>query len=315
MSNQRKDAEQNFINGVEAAIENAVKLNQFDGLQVTVLADLMQIQCIASGDTDLLTFSLPSAVGPMVKKIATHQDVRSIEWVEMGDGLATLIFGNEDEQDKFIQLFEMLSFSRQRAYPTPDIYLGCADPDRQLCTELLKFLNAVSAKAMQHVTGLSRVEPQQPIKSPSEKKISIWKVWVGAIYMQSKVDDFGATPQFSQLSQPTRCYLVEYDNAIWSWKFFWSKPGQYGPDANFITQTMKEDPPRNGERYFNDASKDQMQYSATLTLTNMQLYDGQAFMYRQQFDSWIGAFMGSLSPIELKEIPSEWMNLFQRNAP
>lgn len=315
MSNQRKDAEQNFINGVEAAIANAVKFNQFDGLQVTVLADLMQIQCIASGDTDLLTFSLPSAIGPIVKKIATHQDVRSIEWVEMGGGLATLIFGNEDDQDKFIQLFEMLSFSRQRAYPTPNIYLGRADPDRQLCAELLKFLNAVSAKTMQHVTGLSGVEPQRPTKSPSEKKSSIRKVWVGAIYMQAKVDDFGATPQFSQLSQPTRCYLVEYDNTIWSWKFFWSKPGQYGPGANFITQIMKEDPPRNGERYFNDASKDQMQYSTTLTLTNIQLYDGQAFIYRQQFDSWIGTFMGSLSLIELKEIPSEWMNLFQRNAP
>ena len=154
--NQHKDAEQNYINGVEAAIANAVKLNQFDGLQVTVLADLMQIQCIASDDCDLLTFCLPSAIRPTVNKIVTHQDVRSIEWVEMGDGLATLIFGNEDEQDKFIQVFEILSFSRrQRAYPTPDIFLGCAYPDRQLCTELLKFLHAVSATAMQHVTRIS----------------------------------------------------------------------------------------------------------------------------------------------------------------
>ena len=58
-----------------------------------------------------------------------------------------------------------------------------------------------------------------------------------------------------------------------------------------------------------------MQYSATLTLTNMQLYDGQAFMYRQQFDTWIGAFMGSLAPIDLQEVPAEWMSIFQRNAP
>jgi hypothetical protein len=47
----------------------------------------------------------------------------------------------------------------------------------------------------------------------------------------------------------------------------------------------------------------------------MQLYDGQAFMYRQEFDTWIGAFMGSLAPIDLQEVPSEWMSLFQRNAP
>ena len=315
MSNQRKDAEQNFINGVEAAIAKAVRMDQFDGLQVTVLADLMQIQCIASGDTDLLTFNLPYAIGPMVQKIAEHQNARFFEWTDKGDGLATLVFGNEDEQDKFIQVFEVLSFSRQRAYPTPDIYLGRAEPDQQLCSDLLNFLVAVTIRAMQHVHEVPEVDPQVPNVSHTEKQSSIWKVWVGAIHMQAKVEDFGAVPQFSQLSQPTRCYLVEYDKAVWSCKFFWSKPGQFWPDGNFITKIMKEDPPRNGERYFNDANRDQMHYSSTLTMTNMQLYDGQAFMYRQEFDTWIGAFMGSLAPIELQEVPSEWMSLFQRNAP
>ena len=315
MSTQRKDAEQNFINGVEAAIARAEKMNQFDGLQVTVLADLMQIQCIASSNMDLLKFNLPRAISSMVQKIAAHQNARFFEWVEKDDGLATLVFGNEDEQDKFIQVFEMLSFSRQRAYPTPDIYLGRAEPDQLLCTDLLDYLIAVSVRAVQNVPGVFVKDPQVSNNSHNEMQSSIWKVWIGAIHMQSKLDDFGAAPQFSQLSQPTRCYLVEYDNPIWSWKFFWSKPGQYGPDGNFITQTMKEDPPRNGERYFNDGSKDQMQYSATLTLTNMQLYDGSAFMYRQQFDTWIGAFMGSLAPIDLQEVPAEWMSIFRRNAP
>ena len=139
----------------------------------------------------------------------------------------------------------------------------------------------------------------------------------GAIFADSKINDFASFPQFSQMSSACRCYLVEYDNGIWSWKFFWSKPNEYGDDGNFITKVMKEDPPRNGDRYFNDAKdKDQLMYDTTLTLTSTIMQDGgQSFMYRQQFADWIGAFAGSLGPTDPKSVPPGWINLFERNAP
>ena len=60
MDSQRKTAEQVFISGVESSIARATQINQYDHLLITVLADLMQIQCIAAGNTDLLKFNLPS---------------------------------------------------------------------------------------------------------------------------------------------------------------------------------------------------------------------------------------------------------------
>ena len=71
-----------------------------------------------------------------------------------------------------------------------------------------------------------------------------------------------------------------YENGFW--KFFWSKPGQFGEGANFITPTMKEDLPRNGERYFNDALEDAYVYSTTRTLTTNEIFDGHGFIYRQE---------------------------------
>ena len=316
MDSQRKTAEQVFISGVESSIARATQINQYDHLLITVLADLMQIQCIAAGNTDLLKFNLPSAIRDIFLKIGTHKNVSGFEWTENQNELSKLIFENKYEQDKFIKVFEMLWFSKQRAYSAPDIYLGKNKPNQQLCTDLLRFLNLTSNRILELQTRLSQCSADDALnRSADQNQISILKIWIGAIYMQSTTQDFGEDPHFAPLSLPIRCYLVEYDRATWSWKFFWSNPGQYGPDGNFITKVMKEEPPRNGERYFNDFSNDETQYCSTLTLTNMNLYDGNAFMYRQQFDNWIGAFLGSLSLIEPADVPIEWMNLFKKNSP
>tara|TARA_B100000963_G_C22283677_1_gene518276 strand:+ start:35 stop:493 length:459 start_codon:yes stop_codon:yes gene_type:complete len=142
-------------------------------------------------------------------------------------------------------------------------------------------------------------------------------IWMGAIYLEAQISDFSSLPQFAKMSQPSRCYLVEYDNNIWSWKFFWSKPGEYGQSGNFITDAMKEDPPKTGERYFNDATDEaQLQYKSTLTLMDNKMFDDeQSFMYRQHFKNWSGAFAGGLTLIDLGSVPIEWAKIFNANSP
>jgi hypothetical protein len=307
MEQQRELAKQTFVSGVNSAKEMAMSSKNNDGFLITVLADLMQIQCIKSGDTNLLRFALPSAIDGIVRQIAKLQNVSAFTWSDQGGGVAALVFKNEDEQDQFIQVFEMLSFRGQRAYPTPDIYLGQGNPDQKLCSDLLEFLN----RTVQGADGsTARAVPTH------KKENEIAAVFVGAIHLEAKISEiseFGVVPQFAPLPQPTRCYLVGYGNGYW--KFFWSKPGQFGDDANFITGKMKEDPSRNGERYFNDAIEDVYTYSTTLTLTTNQIFDGRGFMYKQVFSGWTGAFMGAMNPVDVQSVPQSWMVLFMRNAP
>lgn len=307
MEQQRELALQTFVSGVNSAKQMAMRSRSDEGFMITVLADLMQIQCLKSGDTNLLRFTLPSAIGGVVHQIAQHQNASAFTWSDQGGGVSGLVFKNEDEQDKFIQVFEMLSFRGQRAYPTPNIYLGQGNPDQKLCSDLLEFLN----RTVQGIDGsTARAVPTH------QKENEIAEVFVGAIHMQAKISDiseFGVVPQFAPLPQPTRCYLVGYGNGYW--KFFWSKPGQFGDDANFITRTMKEDPSRNGERYFNDAIEDAYTYSTTLTLTTNQIFDGRGFMYKQVFSSWTGAFMGAMNPLDVQSVPQGWLGLFVKNPP
>lgn len=307
MEQQRELAKKTFISGVNAAKEFAKSSRNSDGFLITVLADLMQIQCLKSRDTNLLRFALPSAIGGIVQQIAKHQNVSAFAWSDQGGGVSGLVFKNEDEQDKFIQVFEMLSFRGQRAYPTPNIYLGQGNPDQKLCSDLLEFLSRTVQGADESTAGAV----------PTQKKENeIAVVFVGAIHMQAKISnisEFGVVPQFAPLPQPTRCYLVGYGNGYW--KFFWSKPGQFGDDANFITRTMKEDPSRNGERYFNDAIEDGYTYSTTLTLTTNEIFDGRGFMYKQVFSGWTGAFMGAMNPVDVQSVPQGWIGLFVKNAP
>jgi len=307
MERQREQAKQTFVSGVNSAKEMAVSSRNNDGFLITVLADLMQIQCLKSGDTNLLRFALPSAISEVFQKISQYQNASAFTWSDQGGGVSELVFKNEDEQDKFIQVFEMLSFRGQRAYPTPDIYLGKGNPDQKLCSDLLEFLNRT-------VQGADVATARAVATHKNGNEISA--VFVGAIHMQAKISDisdFGVVPQFAPLPQPTRCYLVGYGNGYW--KFFWSKPGQFGDDANFITRTMKEDPSRNGERYFNDAIEDAYVYSTTLTLTTNQVFDGRGFMYKQVFSGWTGAFMGAMNPVDVQSVPQGWMGLFVLNVP
>ena len=145
------------------------------------------------------------------------------------------------------------------------------------------------------------------------------EIWVGALYMQAQVQDMGSFPQFTMMSEASRCYLVKYNDEKFAWKFFWSKPGQYGEDGNFVTNAMKENQaPRGSNRYFNDATDvAQLDYNSTLTLdTELMLDDGgKSFIYRQHFDNWTGAFQGSLTLTDPKNIPTEWLNIFEKNAP
>ena len=144
---------------------------------------------------------------------------------------------------------------------------------------------------------------------------TIKNVWMGAIFMESKIEHMGSQPQFSNLAEASKCYLVEYNVPIYPWKFFWSIPGKFGQDGVFKTEAMKEDPPQNGERYWNDVGEDKMVYSTTLTLGETPYNGGQAFMYRQHFSNWTGAFMGSLSKADFNSVQQTWINVFDENTP
>lgn len=142
--------------------------------------------------------------------------------------------------------------------------------------------------------------------------IKIKQAWIGAIHMEAKIDYFHSVPQFQNLEQPVRCYLVGYKND--SFMFCWSKPGEFGTEGTFFTDAMKEDPSKNGERYFNDAHIDAFHFDSTLTLTNHKAFGGRAFIYKQQFDGWIGAFAGNLDFIDPRTVPSGWIAMLNEHA-
>ena len=50
---------------------------------------------------------------------------------------------SEEDQDKFIQFFELMSFRGNRAYPTPDLYIGASTIDIDFCQEILGFLHKI----------------------------------------------------------------------------------------------------------------------------------------------------------------------------
>ena len=70
MEQQRELAKHTFVSGVTSAQKMAMSSKNNDSFLTTVLADLMQIQCIMSGDTNLLRFALPSGINGLVHQIA-----------------------------------------------------------------------------------------------------------------------------------------------------------------------------------------------------------------------------------------------------
>jgi hypothetical protein len=288
---------------LKEAIEEAAKSGSLAELRFTVLADLMQIERQMAGNLDLLEFNLPLSLEDVVIDIAKSTESKfSYQKIGMKNQF-TIRFENEDHKDRFLVLFETMAFLNLRLYPTPNIYLGKPDVNQQLCRQLINALRNAAEKYFGHDLELSNSEI-----------VDIKNILRGAIYYHANIESFEeSSPKFEQLAQPIRCYLVEYENGLS--KFFWSKPGQFGPDANFITASMKEEQSRQGERYFNDAHQGQFVYSVTLTLTGKELFDGESFMYRQEFDDWIGAFIGNLLPVPFLEVPANWLKIFAANAP
>ncbi|MDB2469664.1 hypothetical protein N9X39_06345 [Alphaproteobacteria bacterium] len=144
----------------------------------------------------------------------------------------------------------------------------------------------------------------------------IAKVWVGAIFLESEVDGMHCIPDFKMSDKALRCYFVEYRGDVPFWKFFWSRPPEFGDDHIFKTERMKEDPPKKGERYFNDAvGEEQIRYNTTFTLLdtpfvhpgNPSFNCDQSFVYRQHFDGSTGAFLGGLNAISPEKVPRKWL--------
>jgi hypothetical protein len=144
------------------------------------------------------------------------------------------------------------------------------------------------------------------------------KVHCGALHMQGRYEGQEGMPPMQELDPPCRCYLVEYPGGLT--KLFFSIPGSSGAGSVFQSSEMKEDRPANGERFFNDDfSNDPGSCSSTVTLTPQVHPSGNAFMYRQRFDGWIGVFIGGMLPVEpgrnSELVPQGWMQHFEQHAP
>jgi hypothetical protein len=292
-----------FHKFLNEAIKAASNSGNFSKLAFTILSDLMQIECQRINNVDLLEFEIPLSLQDVVTEIAESTDCKLELKKSTNLKYFKIEFENENQQDKFLKFFLSMSVNDGRAYPTPNIYLGKPKVDQLVCSQLLDALNKVAEENFEKVLELSNSEI-----------VDIKNIQCGAIYYQANIASFEEpSPKFEQMDQPTRCYLVEYENGLS--KFFWSKPGQFGPDANFISVSMKEEQSRQGVRYFNDAHHGQFAYSVTLTLSGTDLFEGKSFWYRQEFDDWIGAFIGNLLPVPFLEVPANWLQIFEANAP
>ena len=144
------------------------------------------------------------------------------------------------------------------------------------------------------------------------------KVHCGALHLQGRYEGQEGMPPMQELDPPSRCYLVEYPGGLT--KLFFSIPGSSGAGAVFQSSVMKEDRPANGERFFNDDfSNDPGSCSSTVTLTPQAHPSGNAFMYRQRFEDWIGVFIGGLLPVDPSRnaqlVPQGWIQYFEQHAP
>jgi len=164
---------------------------------------------------------------------------------------------------------------------------------------------------------------------------SILNIWSGAIYQEidiDRIDTVVTNDDFNFMEQAAQCYLVEYDNDIWSWKLFSSFPYEYDLGKFFFTELMKEDPPNDINRYFNDAKLENPKiWNTALTLVDLKKqtppvffknYEGQTeksshlFIYRETFDNTCTVFRGGLTLINsMSGIAPQWLNVFDTHAP
>lgn len=155
MKNSRVQASAIFKQGVMLAVEKANNSGFVAATRFTILADLMQIQCLYFDNTDLMRFTLPVGLYGTVTDLAAHIEAKTSAHESDSKEHFTLEFRTADDQDKFIQFFEMLSYRGARAYPTPDLYLGEPVIDKELCNEILRFLHTTLQS--QHEAGWNRV--------------------------------------------------------------------------------------------------------------------------------------------------------------
>ena len=155
MKNLREQASNIFKQGVDIAVNKANQTGFVATARFTMLADMIQIQCLYFDNTDKLNFTLPEGLHSTVLDIAAHHGTKISAYKAEVKDCFILIFDSEDDQDEFIKFFELLSFRGGRAYPTPDLYFGEPTIDKDFCQELLAYLHAVLQA--QHENGWSRI--------------------------------------------------------------------------------------------------------------------------------------------------------------
>lgn len=143
MSEARQFAESSYIQGIQHAVQQANQTGFVAGVRFTILADMMQIQCLHKDNTALLEFVLPEGLYKTVKDLAQHNDAKLTIFNAKEPDRFLIEFESADEQDKFIKVFEMMSFQGKRAFPTPNLYLGKPEIDKQFCLDTLIYLLAL----------------------------------------------------------------------------------------------------------------------------------------------------------------------------
>ena len=142
-SYERNLAEFAYKEGVQNAVKQANQTGFVAGVRFTILADMMQIQCLRADNTDLLEFVLPEGLYSTVKDLAKHNGAKITLFNANEPNRFIIEFASTDEQDKFIKVFEMMSFQGKRAFPTPNLYLGKPEIDKQFCLDTLSYLLAL----------------------------------------------------------------------------------------------------------------------------------------------------------------------------
>jgi hypothetical protein len=143
MNSNRELAEATFIQGIETAIKKANETGFVAPFRFTALADLIQIQCLRINDPNLLEFTLPEGLYDTVKDLANHTKSNITLFNTKEPDKFIVEFSSKDDQDKFIETFEMMRSQGQRAFPALNLYQGKEDIDGQFCLDAISFLFSV----------------------------------------------------------------------------------------------------------------------------------------------------------------------------
>lgn len=132
-----------FVADFNEGLQSAIKKHNLKSMfELTVLVDLMKIECIAAAENvNLLNFDLPMRLLGVVNNIGERLGAEFESWEGEQEDQLHLRFLSDDDQDLFMQLFEEFSLLGRRAYPPPDLYLGQEFADLDRCKEVLRFLS------------------------------------------------------------------------------------------------------------------------------------------------------------------------------